>query len=221
VKKVKETAVATSQASFEMLDHPGCLARRLGSTEGLVRLAQEAAEVPVEPPGSNRRWRVRLKGYRDGMLIPLEWPVIIEAYEHMSRQRVRELIGLDQRLGEDARWRAFSEASSRTGKACLARLKPMKDHRAVQRYLQAVERGEARAWHPVVYGATLAIYSMPLRQGLMHYSWIALGCRLLRLRGGTAVSHEEHRAQLEGLYEALPAALGRSLRGLPECSADV
>jgi urease accessory protein UreF len=40
----------------------------------------------------------------------------------------------------------------------------------VRRYLQAVEEGRAQAWHTLVYGLTLAIYSLPLRQGLLNYA---------------------------------------------------
>ena len=34
----------------------------------------------------------------------------------------------------------------------------------------AVERGEAHGWHTLVDGVTLAIYSLPLRQGLLGYA---------------------------------------------------
>ena len=43
--------------------------------------------------------------------------------------------------------------------------RPLRDQRLVQRYLTAVEQGEAQGWHTLVYGLTLAVYSLPLRQG--------------------------------------------------------
>ena len=46
----------------------------------------------------------------------------------------------------------------------------MRDQRVVQRYLQAVEGGQANGWHTLVYGLTLAVYSLPLRQGLLGYA---------------------------------------------------
>ena len=40
----------------------------------------------------------------------------------------------------------------------------------VQRYLRAVQAGEAHAWHTVVYGLILSLYSLPPRQGLLSYA---------------------------------------------------
>jgi urease accessory protein UreF len=40
----------------------------------------------------------------------------------------------------------------------------------VQRYLSAVESGQAHGWHTLVYGMTLVLYSLPLRQGLLGYA---------------------------------------------------
>jgi len=57
----------------------------------------------------------------------------------------------------------------------------------VQRYLGAVEAGVAHGWHTLVYGLTLEIYSLPLRQGLLGYaqqttrSFIYSGARMLHL----------------------------------------
>jgi urease accessory protein UreF len=45
----------------------------------------------------------------------------------------------------------------------------------VQRYLKAVDAGEAHAWHSVVFGLVLAVYSLPLRQGLAHMAYQTLG----------------------------------------------
>ena len=56
------------------------------------------------------------------------------------------------------------------GKFQLAALRPMRDQRVVQRYWTALESGQAQGWHTLVYGLTLFIYSVPLRQGLVHYA---------------------------------------------------
>ena len=45
----------------------------------------------------------------------------------------------------------------------------MRDQRLVQRYLTAIEGGQARGWHTLVYGLSLAMFSLPLRQGLQNY----------------------------------------------------
>jgi hypothetical protein len=56
------------------------------------------------------------------------------------------------------------------GRAQLQRLRPLRDQRIVQRYLHAVDYGLASGWHTLVYGLTLAVYSLPLRQGLLGYA---------------------------------------------------
>jgi hypothetical protein len=33
-----------------------------------------------------------------------------------------------------------------------------------------VDEGRAHAWHTLVYGLTLSVYSLPLRQGLISYA---------------------------------------------------
>ena len=52
----------------------------------------------------------------------------------------------------------------------MQRLRPLRDQRLVQRYLAAVEEGTANGWHTLVYGLTLAVYSLPLRPGLIGYA---------------------------------------------------
>jgi len=66
--------------------------------------------------------------------------------------------------------RCFATASQRVGKTQLKRLRPLRDQRLVQRYLHAVQTGEAHAWHTVVYGVILWLYSLPLRQCLLSYA---------------------------------------------------
>jgi urease accessory protein UreF len=80
------------------------------------------------------------------------------------------LLALDHELAALPVLRDFAAASQRVGRAQLRRLRPLRDQRLVQRYLQTVETGEARGWHTLVYGLTLALYSLPLRQGLMNYA---------------------------------------------------
>ena len=67
-------------------------------------------------------------------------------------------------------WNGFATASQRVGKTQLKRLRPLRDQRLVQRYLHAVQTGEAHAWHTLVYGIILSIYSLPLRPSLLNYA---------------------------------------------------
>src|SRR6185436_12829880 len=87
------------------------------------------------------------------------------------RHEVRELAQFDRQLADEPALKPFAEASRRVGQTELLRLRPLRDERIVRRYLEAVERGEASAWHTLVYGLTLALYSMPLRQGLLGYGF--------------------------------------------------
>jgi urease accessory protein UreF len=179
----------------------------LGSTEGLISLAQAAAGLCSMPITSWHTFQQGLQAYRNDILLPLEWPAMLQAHGHVSRHEARELVALDQRLGLDSRWRELSDASARIGQRHLRSLRPLKDHRVVQRYLHAVEQTQAQAWHPLVYGAILGIYSLPLRQGLLNYAWISLQTRAL-----AAASHLDlpvHRcAQLAvAQYSDLPRLL--------------
>ncbi|HVV00174.1 MAG TPA: urease accessory UreF family protein, partial [Verrucomicrobiae bacterium] len=106
---------------------------------------------------------------------------------HALRTEVRELIALDQQLIDEPSLLNFSAASRRVGQAQIQKLRPLRDSRVVQRYLNAVEAGQAHGWHTLVYGLTLAVYSLPLRQGLLGYahqmtrSFIYNAARFLRL----------------------------------------
>ena len=111
-----------------------------------------------------------LRNYHRQVLEPLELPSIRKAFLHGSRNEARELIQYDEEFGRERVLRAFAGASRSVGKLQLQSLRPMKDERLVQRYLAAVESGKAQGWHTLVYGLTLAVYSIPLRQGLIAYS---------------------------------------------------
>ena len=86
----------------------------------------------------------------------------------------------------------------------------MRDQRVVQRYLQAVESDQADGWHTLVYGLTLAVYSLPLRQGLLGYAhqttrgFIYSASRMLRL--------SEH--QCRDLFDTLCATLPDAVEAL-------
>src|SRR2546421_8063210 len=165
--------------------HP--LAEQLGSTDGLLALGSVSALLrlrPVQDAASLRRF---LHEYQKQILIAVELPAIHSAWEYANGHAVRELVSLDQRLAAEPALAEFAEPSSRVGQFQLRKLRPLRDDRVVQRYLRAVESGEARGWHTLVYGLTLAVYSLPLRQGLLGYAhqttrgFIYAAARLLRL----------------------------------------
>ncbi len=148
--------------------HP--FASRLGSPDGLKALASTLSALELAPILSLAALREFLHVYRERILIPAELPAIKSAYEFVSRGQARELIALDQTGSKDSARMPFAEVSAMIGQAQLRRLKPMRGNRVLTRYLEAISRGEARGWHTIAYGLILASFSMPLRQGLMHYA---------------------------------------------------
>lgn len=203
---VKPTQVALSDAAEWLGDwHP--LAEQLGSADGLVELGSVSAQLQVRPVKDVPSLRRFLRNYHTQILLPLELPPIQTAHGHVLRNEVRELVAFDQHLSKEQVLQHFASASRRVGQAQLQKLRPLRDERVVQRYLQAVETGQAHGWHTLVYGLTLAIYSLPLRQGLLGYahqttrSFIYSAARLLRL------SEFQCRELFENACASLPQAV--------------
>jgi urease accessory protein UreF len=152
-----------------------------------------------------------LEAYIERLLVPIELPAIARAWTHASRGETRELIALDRELASEPLLTFFAAPSKEMGQFQLAALRPMRDQRVVQRYWTAVEAGEAQGWHTLVYGLTLFIYSVPLRQGLIHYaeqtifSLADIACR----RAGIPQT-ECHEIAAKVLSE-LPAAIEKTI----------
>jgi len=148
--------------------HP--LVVQLGPADGLASLHGLADSLRTQPVASLPALREFLRCYHERVLLPHELPAIQAAFAHASRHEIRELVALDQQLSREPALQDFADASRRVGQAQLQKLRPLRDERAVQRYLHAVENGEAHGWHTLVYGLTLALYSLPLRPGLLGYA---------------------------------------------------
>jgi urease accessory protein UreF len=148
-----------------------------------------------------------VRNYQSQILLPFELPAIQCAHGHAARYELRELVALDRQLAAEPVLRSFAPASRRVGRYQLQKLRPMRDQRLVQRYLRAVEGGRAHGWHILVYGLTLAIYSLPLRQGLLGYAhqttrgFIYSAARMLRL------SERQCRELFDALCAHLPEAV--------------
>lgn len=172
-----------------LLGDPHPLTRQLGRPSRAEALPSAGVDLHtcVTDADSLRRF---LLAYRAEVLLPVELPSIVSAQHHGVRGASRELIALDRELSADGRLRRFAEASWAVGRGQLRRLLPMRDQTIVRRYWQAVEAGEARGWHVAVYGLVLAVYALPLRQGLASYaqqtleSFIASAAGRLRLNEG-------------------------------------
>ncbi len=150
-----------------------------------------------------------LDSYRAQVLFPAELPVIVAAHGHAIRGEVRELIALDRRITSESPVREFAAASCRVGRRQLSKLRALRDHRVVQRYLAAIESGEAHGWHTLVYGVSLAVFSIPLRQGLQNYAeqtvagFVHSAARGLRLA----------EAECDALIETQVAHVPRGIEG--------
>ncbi len=195
-------------------DHlPGdfaALLRQLGSANNDSPPVFLASEVSRN---NTRDLKSFLEYYQTQFLLPLDLPIIAQAHAHVLRGEVRELIALDAKLAAEPSFAPFAGASRRAGRTQMTRLRPLRDNRVVQRYLAAIENGRAQGWHMIAHGLTLAVYSLPLRQGLMHYAMETLG-------GFTdAVGHSRQipLAESEPIYQEvaaqLPAAVEQAVAG--------
>jgi urease accessory protein UreF len=203
---VNGTQLALSDAAEWLGDwHP--LAEQLGSTDGLVTLGSVSASLRLVPVHDLSSLQLFLRQYHSQILLPFELPAIQAAHGHAARHEVRELIAFDLSLAAQPILNDFAAASRRVGQSQLRKLRPLRDQRVVQRYLEAAESGKAHGWHTLVYGLTLAIYSLPLRQGLLGYAhqttrgFIYSAARMLRL------SEHQCRDLFDSLCADMPGAV--------------
>lgn len=167
--KASQTKIASMEAENLLGDfHP--LIDQMGSPGGLKLAGAVNASLRLDHVSDFAGLEKFLKNYTAQLLAPVELPLILQAHGHASRNEFCELIALDRQVDRDARLEVFASASRRIGQFQLQRLRPLRDQRGLQRYIRAVDSGEANAWHTLVYGITLASFSLPLRQGMQNYS---------------------------------------------------
>ncbi|HEV2392753.1 MAG TPA: urease accessory UreF family protein [Verrucomicrobiae bacterium] len=208
---VSETQLALSDAAEWLGDwHP--LAEQLGSADGLLALGSVSASLRLSPVRDLRSLRAFLRQYQRQLLFPVELPSIQAAHGHTARKELRELVALDRQLCEEPRLRDFAGASRRVGSSQLQKLRPLRDQRMVQRYLQAVSTGAAQGWHTLVYGLTLEVYSLPLRQGLLGYAHQTTRGFLYSASRSLGLSERQCRALFDELGAELPQAIEDLLR---------
>ncbi len=65
--------------------------------------------------------------------------------------------------------------------------------------------GQAHGWHTLVYGIMLAVYSWPLRQGLMHYARETMGGLALASRHVSTCDEAALRAAVDQAVSQSPA----------------
>lgn len=184
------------------------LLEQLGSGESGVDVPQTTM------PASFGALRHFLETYKREVLIKHEWPAIYRAYNHACHNECHELIALDEAIARERGSAPFAEASRCIGQFQLKRLAPLRGERVLTRYIAAVDEGRAQGWHTLVYGLTLALYSLPARQGLMHYAQQILRGYLEGAALSFCVSEEESRTALEELLADLPRELEKLLKSV-------
>lgn len=188
------------------------LLEQLGSAEGLALVGNLPASFCWSDITDFPRLKTFLENYRAEMLASSEFPLVCRAYAHASRNEFSELLALDRQLASEPRWKFFPAASRSVGRMQLQRLRPLRDQRGLQRYLRAVQDGQAQGWHVLVYGIVLAQFSIPLRQGLLHYAeqifhgFITVAARKFVLSEG------DTEKLLQEMGAKIPAAIENALR---------
>ena len=180
----------------------------------LAQLGSGEAQVEVSADGLPPNFaavRKFLRAYKANVLIAHEWPAIYRAYNHVHAGECQELIALDEALAREARLAPFAEASRRIGQFQLKRLGPLRGERVLVKYQAAVDEGRAHGWHTLVYGLTLAIYSLPARQGLIHYAQQILRGYVESAAQSFSVSEEQSQTALDELLTDLPKELAMVL----------
>jgi len=185
--------------------HP--LVQQLGTADGLASLHALADSLQARPVITLPALREFLRRYHERILLPHELPAIHTAFAHVSRNQLRELVAFDQQLCAEPALQDFACASWRVGHGQLQRLRPLRDERMVQRYLAAVENHEAHGWHTLVYGLTLAVYSLPLRPGLLGYAHQTTRGFIHAAARGIKLAEADCRELFDELCEPLPGAL--------------
>jgi urease accessory protein UreF len=208
---VNRTQVALNDAAEWLGDwHP--LAEQLGSADGLVSLASASSLLRLQPVSDLPSLRRLLREYQGQVLVPLELPAILSAFGFASQNGARELVALDRRLAVEPLLRSFADPSRRVGQSQLRKLRPLRDVRMVQRYWQAVEAGQAHGWHTLVYGLTLAIYSLPPRQGLLGYGHQTTRGFVYAAARGLRLSERACRRVFDEACDGLPGAVESLVR---------
>jgi urease accessory protein UreF len=201
-------------SASEILGDLTAFAEQLGSAGELGHLAVAAASLGATPVNSAQALESFLHSYAANVLVNHEAPAVIRAREHAARGQVRELIALDKQLSAVPVLENFVRASSSVGQTQLRRLRPLRGERVVHRYLQAIEAGEARGWHTLVYGVVLAVYSIPLRQGLVHFAHRTLDGFVQAAARRLALSEADQDRVLAGPIRFVASGLEDELKRL-------
>lgn len=193
----------------ELLGDLRALAEHLGHPADAAATPLPLSLAAVNSPARLRQF---LGNFGRQILASREWPLIVRSHDLARRGMARELVALDLEWTATASTLGFAEASFRVGRRQLSRLRPLKDQRVIGKYLAAVEAGEAWGWHPVVYGLVLAVFNLPLRQGLMNYATQTLG----GFTDAAVLAHRLNEAECAAVLAEFAGTLPAALPPLPD-----
>jgi len=207
LNQIRVSSAVTSDAPGAI----GDLLQQLGSMEDLVSITAAGALLRNATITNVEGLAVFIETYLEQVLVPVELPAIYQASFHASHNHCRELIALDCSVAQQLTVPQFSSASRQVGQMHLRRLRPIRGERVLQRYLDAVDRGEATGWHTIVYGITLALYSLPPRQGLMHYAYRTMGGFVRAAARSLELTETDCRDIVSDMCQDLPQSIQATL----------
>lgn len=193
----------------------------IGSAEALPEISSLVSGAGFKQVHDLPSLDAFLEQYIADILVPLELPAVLSAWQFTEDHHVRELIDLDKELLDNERLEAFRAASCAVGRRQLSKLRPLRDHRVIQRYWAAMDEGRAAAWHTLVYGILTSTYSIPLRQSLIHLGQQTLAGFTLSAVTSLKLGLQSSRAMLIRRNADLPIAINELLRQTPTDSASI
>ena len=183
---------------------------QLDALEDVLGADHVAGALGMGPLTSADELAVALERYRTTLLEPIELPTLTNARRLASLGRTKELIALDQDfLGNHPEWLPLAAGSLRFGRDYLSRLRPLRDERVVQRMLEAVQAGKTPGHHLIVFGLTMAVYSIPARQGLADYAQFALNALIATKARKLRLTQDDRDTLFSHSQSRLPEAIDR------------
>ena len=194
----------------ELAGDAGELLSAIGTAEALPGLSSVLAAGHVRKTGASAL-RNFLTTYVTDVLLPVELPAVITAWTAAEECHLQDLLTLDRSLSANPTLREFRAASAAVGRRQLNKLRPLRDQRFVQRYRMAMEHGDAAAWHTIVYGIVLSLYSLPLRDGVQHLALQTVAGFALSAAPEFGLRLSECEACLQAVADELPERVNKVL----------
>ena len=193
------------------------LEEQLGSPDEATAMSPSVLSGALKGIHNADQLRNFVAHFQTQNLAAQELPTILRSYNHARRNEGREIIELDRSLKTTMADDALAAASVRIGRNQLRRMRALRHEKVVSKYWDAVRNGEASAWHTIVFGVTLAIYSIPLRQGLNHYTRQTVR-GFLEAGGASLHLPEAHIDEMElALLTSSPAMIEKVLAATMSC----